>query len=105
MIVQPDFPAAGTHHLWFRNGAPLVWAQTPGEGPVFDPATGETHFLNELPALILQSIDADPVSFPTLVERLAGPVDLDEQEKEKIVAALVYLEGAELVESRLPQAR
>ncbi len=46
--------------------------------PVFDPATGETHFLTELPALLLEAIGPSPATALELVERLAGPVDLDD---------------------------
>lgn len=67
---------------------------------MFDPASGETHFLSELPALLLSAIDADWCAFDVLVERIAGPLELDPQDQAKIVSSLGYLEGAELVESQ-----
>jgi len=89
-------------NLWIREGPDVVWEGVAGEGPVFDPASGETHFLNDLPVLLLLAIDNRPVSCSTLMARFAGPMQLDEQGQAQILAALVYLEGAELVESLPP---
>lgn len=86
--------------LWFRIGPDLIWQGALGLGAVFDAASGETHFLSELPAVILPSIDKTPASFSNLVERLGGPDGIDEQAEAKIRAALSLLEAAELVESR-----
>ena len=67
---------------------------------MFDPATGETHFLSDLPALLLAAVDAEPAEVATLIDRIAGPVTLDGQAQAQVVAALIFLESAELVESR-----
>ena len=85
--------------LWFRDGPDLVWQDVPDSGALFDPATGETHFLSELPEVMLCVIDRTPASYSSLVERLGGPNGLDKQAELKIVAALRFLEGAELIES------
>jgi hypothetical protein len=66
---------------------------------VFDPDSGETFFLNELPSLMLSSVTAEPATIERLVGRLAGAVALDEVSKGKILAALISLEDSELVES------
>lgn len=101
-MIDPAGPADPGRRLWFRNGPDLIWEQGLTHGVVFDPASGETHFLSDLPALILSVIDALPASYTELVERFAGPVDLDGQANTQIVAALLFLEGAELVESKTP---
>lgn len=94
-------PADGVaQRRWFRSGPDLVWERGLAEGIVFDPVSGETHFLSDLPALILSVIDEMPASYTELVERFAGPVDLDGGAQSQIVAALLFLEGAELVESQ-----
>ena len=85
---------------WFRSGVALIWERGVGEGGVFDPRSGETHFLNDLPSLVLSVIDDQPSTLHELVERLAGPVDLDPTAQSQIVSALLFLEGAELVESQ-----
>jgi hypothetical protein len=85
---------------WRRCGPPLVWENAPGEGAVFDPASGETHFLSELPALLLSSIGQEWHNLASLVVQIAGTVDLDDQHRAKILSALTFLESAELVESR-----
>lgn len=85
---------------WHRSGPSLIWEQGVGEGVVFDPSSGETHFLSDLPSLILSVVDELPASSAELVERFAGPVDLDADAQSQIIAALLFLESAELVESQ-----
>jgi PqqD family protein of HPr-rel-A system len=87
--------------VWRRLGPALVWDREPGHGAVFDPATGETHFLSELPALIATTLDDTWASHIELVSRYAGTVELDAAAEAQFVAALTSLERAELVESRL----
>lgn len=70
---------------------------------MFDPASGETHFLSDLPALLLGQVDESWCDTMTLIERIAGPVALDTEDQSKVLAALHFLEGAELVESRHEQ--
>jgi PqqD family protein of HPr-rel-A system len=95
-------PAAdgSVHGVWRRLGPTLVWGNEPGQGPVFDPATGETHFLSELPALIATILDDTWASHVELISRYAGPVQLDAAAEAQFLAALASLERAELVESR-----
>ncbi len=69
---------------------------------MFDPATGETHFLSDLPALIVTIVDDDWASHTNIIERYAGPVELDGSAETQVIAALVSLERAELVESSFP---
>lgn len=95
-----DFDEAASKRLWSRCGPEVVWASTPEYGVVFDPTTGSTHFLSELPALLLSTITDTPESSLNLLERLVGPITVDRKEIAKITAALSYLEAAELVESR-----
>jgi PqqD family protein of HPr-rel-A system len=89
--------------VWRRPGPVPVWQGEPGEGALFDPLSGETHFLGELPALIVSVLDDHWASRGTLVERIAGPVALEQQAEAQILAALVSLEAAELVESQSPE--
>ena len=56
---------------WRRVGPPLLWHREPGSGAVFDPASGQTHFLNELPAMLLAEIQADWRDGASLVEQAA----------------------------------
>jgi len=99
-VTAVQFPSP--NQSWRRLGLALVRERELGEGVVFDPSTGETHFLTELPALLLSVVDREPASQDTLVDRLAGPLDLDSTAEAQVLAALVYLEGAELVESLPP---
>jgi hypothetical protein len=62
--------------------------------------TGETHFLGELPALLVSVVGETPVPLEDLVERLAGSIALDQHARTQINSALLFLEAAELVESR-----
>jgi len=83
---------------WRRLGPALAWQGEIGEGAVYDPASGETHFLSPLPALLLSAIDGQWAFYSEIVDRIAGPVDYDGQAEAQIIAALVVLERAELVE-------
>lgn len=94
-------PIADECRLWVRKGPDLVWDES--GGIVFDPATGETSFPSELPALLLQTISQTPTSYSMLLKGLAGPIDLDENGRARVLVALAFLEGAELVESLAPQ--
>jgi PqqD family protein of HPr-rel-A system len=90
--------------MWSRRGADLVWESLPATHAVFDPDTGETHFLTELPALVLQAISPVPASAAELVQRLAGNVQLDEDSAESVHSAVYQLEQAGLIEFREHQA-
>ena len=85
---------------WFRSGEAVIRENGVGEEVVFDPSSGETHFLSDLPSLILSVVDDEPATYMELLERFSGPVDLDSQAESQIFAALMFLEGAELVESQ-----
>lgn len=70
---------------------------------VLDPYTGETHFLNDLPALLVSSIGSDPLDVSKLTERLIGHSQgFEHSAQRNITAALASLEQAELIESREP---
>jgi PqqD family protein of HPr-rel-A system len=66
---------------------------------VFDPVSGETHFLNELPVLLLQQLGATPLTLAELASRLAYGKDLGADALAKISTCLAELERVGLVES------
>lgn len=66
---------------------------------LFDSQTGETHFLSELPYLVLCALGGKSRTLTEIANSLAGPEALDSSALEKIGSALVYLERAEIVES------
>ena len=69
---------------------------------MFDRSTGETHFLNELSALVLQRVTRDGRSFGALLESLEqwSGTQLDADAVSKVKFALKVLEDAELVDYR-----
>jgi PqqD family protein of HPr-rel-A system len=79
----------------------LRWAPHDQVTAVFDPDTGETHFLSELPLLILTQIKANPTSLSELINRLDGPADLAPGARQQIHQALLSLEQAELLTSEI----
>lgn len=88
--------------VWWRNPADcLSWADTDGLTAVYDAATGETHILTQLPALLLQNIGAAPRSALQLMENLSGedPSSAKSGDIQKVVVALEFLHVAELIES------
>ena len=93
--------SAADNSRWLRLGPRPIFEHLPQAVAVFDPASGETHFLSDLPALLLDVISSKPVSSEVLCERLAGKQSLDDLAKARILAALRSLEGVELIESQV----
>jgi PqqD family protein of HPr-rel-A system len=85
--------------VWRRIGPAVSKNPEFDPAPVFDPATGETHFLTDLPLLLLETVVESPGTTEDLITALAGPVELDDAEAGRITAALHLLEDAELIES------
>ena len=94
-----------TGRVWFRTGAPLQWDSHAATASVFDPDTGETHFLSELPSILLAQVDDRPVTLYQLIQRLDGPNDLADEARHQITAALLSLERAELIASEAVAGR
>lgn len=66
---------------------------------MFDPQSGETHFVSDLPFLVLSVLDQTPRTPDEIARLLSGPDALDSSSLEKIRSTLVYLAQAEIVES------
>ena len=90
---------ADERSVWFRDGSELLWESHADTAAVFDPDTGETHFLTDLPAMALAQINDTPVTLSGLIKRLDGPDDLPADARQKIHAALLSLERVELITS------
>lgn len=86
----------------FWRAATRVEGWTPQTGSevtvLFDPRSGETHFLAPLPALLLTCTDDTWVTAQQLVERFAGKLVLGSKTQIQVYAALDSLERAELVQ-------
>lgn len=83
----------------------MVSDEALADGIIFDPATGETHFLNDLPLLLLSMIDREPRDLRRLCCLLTGSDDdVAAESKMNITSALVSLAHAELVESTVPNS-
>lgn len=85
--------------VWCRNGPAVSKLPHLDPVPVFDPATGETHFLTQLPLLLLEAMGESGREVERLIADLAGPVELNDGAVGRVTAALRLLEDAELVES------
>lgn len=92
-------PASGEQSAWYRRGAELLWESQGDGSAVFDPDTGETHFLSDLPAMALAEIGDTPVTLSGLIARLDAPEDLPAEARQQIHAALLSLEQVELITS------
>lgn len=91
-------------YTWYRRGANILWEPLSDAQAVFDPDTGETHFLTELPALMLMAVGPNPAHAAELLQKITGPIELDETSTEAVYAALRQLEFAGLVESATHQS-
>jgi len=97
------FPASELAGLLWRRDAStsVVWSTSPEIDAVFDPISGETHILSELPALVLRHIGTEPATAQQVFEEMSGAAfaEQDQAALDQIVAALKFLANAELVES------
>ena len=59
----------------------MVSEQGSIDGIIFDPATGETHFLNDLPLLLLSVLDREPRDLRKLCCLLTGSDDVAAESK------------------------
>lgn len=85
---------------WFRTTAAPDVASGLSPTPVFDPATGETHFLNELPLMLLSAINARPQLATSLARQIFGDsIALGNAELARVETALRLLKNAEIIES------
>ena len=86
--------------MWVRNPSAITEITPDGDHlVVFDRSTGETHFLNDLSAIILKHLDRDPCSLEEILDRLKrwSRPELDTGAASKVKLALKALEDAELV--------
>ncbi len=91
--------------LWMRPAPPCVFEALGANTAAFDPITGETHLLNELPAMLLSTLNNDAASTADLIARIAGPIQLEPHDEDQIVTALAFLESAGLAESHSSDLR
>lgn len=66
---------------------------------MFDVLSGETHFLGELPTLLLEQISEQPVTFEEISRCIDAPADLPSDASDQIRKAIVVLEQNELIDS------
>ncbi len=101
-MTLSGFPAAGlAEAVWWRESdQPLVWSDSDQFFAVFDPVSGETHLLNELPAMLLQQVDAQPRTAAELLATILGEEagEIAPQQIDQIIATLKFLAEAELIE-------
>lgn len=89
-----------TASIWSSDPEQLVQCRLDGgETVVFDKATGETHFLNELSVLVLERVGVSGVTSEALLNELHewSGVSLNEDLRSKVLNTLKVLERAELV--------
>ena len=106
MTYTTGLAAETENALWWRASiAELTWVDTEDFCAVFDPATGETHLLNPLPALLLQHIGQVPCNTLQLLTDISGcdVFAADSIEAQKAFVALQSLQSAELVDSTIPR--
>jgi PqqD family protein of HPr-rel-A system len=89
--------------MWYRTGPGLVIENFDSAEIVFDPSTGETHFVNTLPALLLSAVEPKPLSLDALLRRLAGDVEMAATARDDILTALRFLAKAEIIDAEESQ--
>jgi len=89
---------ASANRRWHRLGQDVL-AEQFEQAIIFDPQTGETHFLSELPLMLLSAVNSKPQDIRELTAHLDPELDLNDGSRVKILEALYQLEQAGLVES------
>ena len=84
---------------WRRSGPPGPRFEFDESTVVYNPLTGETHFLAELPALLYEQLSETGASLTELLARFAAEDELDSSAMAQISQALRQLEAADLIES------
>ncbi len=82
----------------------LMWAQWEGEYSVFDPETGDTHLVNELPAEVLRQLAQASLTAAELAAVLADLCEVAPSPdwQGKIAGILADLADMELIDSDTP---
>ena len=62
--------------------------------------TGETHFLNELPLLLLETLEDRQSGTPDILAELADGSELEASAETAILMALELLRSAELIQTK-----
>ncbi|MBK1633515.1 hypothetical protein CKO31_22765 [Thiohalocapsa halophila] len=78
----------------------LIWAEWSPDSFLFHGETGETHLLSNLPAFILQTLQAGSKTTSEIRRETAAACDTDDDDawQRKILSILANLEELELVE-------
>jgi PqqD family protein of HPr-rel-A system len=87
--------------LWrLPPNANFNWTQCGEEHIVFHPASGETHYLNDLSALTLRFLEDGPSTAAGLHQRISDFLDIDAEMalKQQIDALLVRFDQLGIVE-------
>lgn len=84
---------------WARTAPPLLSVSNDDTTALFNPGTGQTHFLSDLPLLILEQVGDAPIGMSELIERLGGSAELGPDAQQLIKSTLSSLEREELVVS------
>jgi PqqD family protein of HPr-rel-A system len=86
------------------GGDALRWVCWGREYSVFDALTGETHFIDTIPAEILSQLTQGPLTAQDLSHRMAQLCETDDNAEwaARIAGVLFMLEGAELIEAATP---
>jgi hypothetical protein len=104
MILDAPAGAGADLRSWRRVSVDCPECSYDGHTVImFDPSSGETHFLSPLPNLVLAHLSVEYLAFGQLIQELAGesPDGLGGDSLTAIAATLDFLEGAELVESQV----
>jgi PqqD family protein of HPr-rel-A system len=84
--------------MWSREG-PAIAYQTVSEVTVaYDPATGETHFLSDLPAMVLEIVSTSPSTEHEILRALSAPLDPSQELLDRLQSALKQLKQAGLID-------
>lgn len=97
----PGMPEMASEHRWrTAPGYELVWRDLDGDFAVYNPKSGHTHVLDVVGGTVLQLIDAECRSIPSIVEAMAQFLDLPASDELAATAARMvrWLDAEGLIE-------
>ena len=98
-ISDSNKPSEGTWCL--APGRDLLWQKWPEGGAVFDPASGNTQFLNLMACVALERLEGGPLSSERLTREVSEYLDipLDDLLRSNLDSLISHFDSLGLIES------
>lgn len=103
MVQRPRMPTATVATWRLRNAEAWLWVSWEQDHSLFNPETGDTHLLGDLPVAVLGLLQNKPSTLPELSRALARECDVPDnpQWQQRVAEILAGLDKLELLDRTL----